>query len=77
MVRKPTLSGEILLDEFLEPMQISQTALAKHIEVDYKVINRIVSGHIIPLLRFIFLRRIQSIDTEQSLSKTRRRDFNI
>ncbi len=45
MTRKPTLPGEILLEEFLEPMQISQTALAKHIEVDYKVINRIVNGH--------------------------------
>lgn len=45
MARKPTLPGEILREEFLEPMQISQAALAKHIEVDYKVINRIVNGH--------------------------------
>lgn len=45
MARKPTLPGEILLEEFLEPMQISQATLAKHIEVDYKVINRIVNGH--------------------------------
>ena len=44
MARKPTLPGEILLEEFLEPMQISQAALAKHIEVDYKVINRVVNG---------------------------------
>lgn len=45
MTRKPTLPGEILLEEFLLPMDLSQAALAKHIEVDYKVINRIVNGH--------------------------------
>ncbi len=45
MARKPTLPGEVLLEEFLEPLQLSQAALAKHIEIDYKVINRIVNGH--------------------------------
>ncbi|MFW7377499.1 MAG: HigA family addiction module antitoxin [Oligoflexus sp.] len=45
MTRTPTSPGEILLEEFLEPLQLSQAALAKHIEVDYKVINRIVNGH--------------------------------
>lgn len=44
MARKPTLPGEVLLKEFLEPMRLTQAALAKHIDVDYKVINRIVNG---------------------------------
>ena len=45
MARNPTMPGEILLEEFLAPMGISQAALAKHIAVDYKVINRMVNGH--------------------------------
>jgi addiction module HigA family antidote len=45
MSRKPTSPGKILLEEFLEPMQISQATLAKYIEVDYKVVNRIVNEH--------------------------------
>ena len=44
MARKPTLPGEVLLEEFLDPMNLSQAALAKHINVDYKVVNRIVNG---------------------------------
>ncbi len=34
--------GEILLEEFLKPMQLSQTALAKAIEVPPRRINEIV-----------------------------------
>ena len=45
MTRKPTIPGEILLEEFLIPMGLTQATLAKHIDVDYKVINRIVNGH--------------------------------
>lgn len=45
MARKPTVPGEVLLEDFLVPMELSQSALAKHIDVDYKVINRIVNGH--------------------------------
>jgi len=41
--RKPTSPGEILLEEFLKPMNLKQTALAKHIGCDWKVINRIVN----------------------------------
>ena len=43
--RKPTSPGEILYEEFLVPLGISQKALADHIACDYKVINRIVNGH--------------------------------
>lgn len=41
--RKPTSPGEILLEEYLKPLGISQKELADHIHCDYKVINRIVN----------------------------------
>ena len=41
--RKPTTPGEILREEFLVPLKITQSALAKHIGCDVKVINRIVN----------------------------------
>jgi addiction module HigA family antidote len=42
MTRKPTSPGEILHEEFLTPMGLTQKQLADHISVDLKVINRIV-----------------------------------
>ena len=42
--RKPTTPGEILREEFLRPLNISQRLLAGHIGCDFKVINRIVNG---------------------------------
>lgn len=42
--RKPTLPGEILSEEFLKPLNITQRELAEHIAVDIKVINRLVNG---------------------------------
>lgn len=42
-MRKPTSPGEILAEEFLKPMGLTQGALAKHIDCDVKVINRIVN----------------------------------
>jgi antitoxin HigA-1 len=44
LMRKPTSPGEILAEEFLKPMNLTQGALAKHIGCDVKVINRIVNG---------------------------------
>lgn len=41
--RKPTSPGEILLEEFLKPLGLTQKALAAHIGCDYKVINRIIN----------------------------------
>lgn len=41
--RKPTSPGEILREEFLKPMQITQRELAHHAGCDIKVINRIVN----------------------------------
>ncbi len=43
--REPTTPGEILLEEFLKPASISQTAFARHIGCDIKTINRLVNGH--------------------------------
>jgi antitoxin HigA-1 len=41
--RKPTSPGEILQEEFLTPLKLTQKELADHIKCDVKVINRIVN----------------------------------
>lgn len=43
-IRKPTTPGEILQEEFLTPLGLTQQALANHVGCDVKVINRIVNG---------------------------------
>lgn len=42
--RKPTSVGEILKEEFLVPLAMSQKKLADHVGCDVKVINRLVNG---------------------------------
>jgi antitoxin HigA-1 len=42
--RVPTHPGEILLEEFLKPMAMSQVALARHVGVPLQRINEIVRG---------------------------------
>jgi antitoxin HigA-1 len=42
--RPPTHPGEMLLEEFLDPMQLSQRDLAQAIAVPYQRINEIVNG---------------------------------
>ena len=42
--RIPTHPGEMLLEEFLTPMGITQRDLADNIEVPYQRINEIVNG---------------------------------
>ncbi|MFY7992568.1 MAG: HigA family addiction module antitoxin [Bacteriovoracaceae bacterium] len=42
--RKPTSPGEILNQEYMKPLGLTQKALADHIEVDIKVINRLING---------------------------------
>ena len=42
--RKPTTPGEILNEEFMKPLSLTQKALAEHINVDIKVINRLING---------------------------------
>lgn len=43
MNRKPTSPGEILLEEFLVPLEMTQKELSDHLGCDYKVINRIIN----------------------------------
>ncbi len=42
--RRPTGPGEILKEEFLLPLDLTQKVLADHLEVDIKVINRLING---------------------------------
>ena len=42
--RKPTAPGEILSEEFLKPLEMTQKQLADHLGCDIKVINCIVNG---------------------------------
>ena len=42
--RKPTTPGEILREEFLLPLGMTQGQLAGHLGCDLKVINRIING---------------------------------
>jgi addiction module HigA family antidote len=45
MLRSPTTPGEILKEEFLVPLRMTQSELALHLNCDVKVINRIINGH--------------------------------
>ena len=42
--RIPTHPGEILLEEFLKPLGITQVAFAKHTEVPLQRVNEIIRG---------------------------------
>jgi addiction module HigA family antidote len=42
--RIPTHPGEVLLEEFLIPMNISQVTLAKHLGIPIQRVNEIVRG---------------------------------
>jgi len=42
--REPTSPGEILSEEFMNPLKLTQKQLADHIGCDIKVINRIING---------------------------------
>jgi len=42
--RQPTHPGIILLEEFLKPMAMSQTELAKAINVPYQRVNDLING---------------------------------
>ncbi len=46
MRRKPTHPGEILAEEFLKPLELTQKRLAEHLGCDIKVVNRIVNRKI-------------------------------
>lgn len=42
--RIPTHPGEILLEEFLKPLRLSQVQLAEHLDIPVQRINEIVKG---------------------------------
>ena len=42
--RQPTTPGEILREEYLAPLAMTQKQLADHLGCDLKVVNRIVNG---------------------------------
>ena len=42
--RPPTHPGEMLLEEFLKPLRMTQTDLAERIRVSYPRVNEIVNG---------------------------------
>ncbi len=42
--RTPTHPGEILLEEFLKPLGVSQVALAEHLGIPTQRINEIIRG---------------------------------
>lgn len=44
IMREPTGPGEILQEEYLTPLGLTQKQFADHIGCDVKVINRIVNG---------------------------------
>jgi addiction module HigA family antidote len=42
--RPPTHPGEMLLEEFLKPLNMSQSALARHLGWPYARLNEIING---------------------------------
>lgn len=42
--RIPSHPGEILLEDFLKPLELTQVALAEHLEVPVQRINELVKG---------------------------------
>ena len=42
--RPPSHPGEILLEEFLKPLGITQTALAEKLDIPIQRVNTIISG---------------------------------
>ncbi|MSP14174.1 MAG: addiction module antidote protein, HigA family [Chloroflexi bacterium] len=42
--RPPTHPGEMLLEEFLKPMSLTQRGLAEAIHVSYQRVNEIING---------------------------------
>ncbi len=55
-MRKPITPGEILLEEYLKPMKISQNAMARAIGVAPRAVNEIVLGKrsITPKMSILF-----------------------
>lgn len=43
--RPPTHPGEMLLEEFLKPLGMTQSELAERIHVSYPRVNEVINGH--------------------------------
>ena len=43
-IKNPPHPGEVLLEDFLKPMGVSQNAFANHIKVPFRRVNEIVNG---------------------------------
>ncbi len=43
-IRKPTPPGEMLKEEFLIPLALTQRQFAEHIDVEIKTINRLINN---------------------------------
>jgi len=80
--RVPTHPGEVLLEEFLVPLGLSQVALAEHLEISLQRINEIVRGKrgISPETAWLFAEAFGTtpefwltLQTNHDLAKTRPR----
>lgn len=45
VIKNPVNPGEMLVEEFLKPLNLTQKAFADHIGVDIKTVNRLIKGH--------------------------------
>ena len=45
VIKNPVSPGEMLDEEFLKPLSLTQKAFASHIGVDTKTVNRVIKGH--------------------------------
>jgi addiction module HigA family antidote len=45
IIKNPVTPGEMLVEEFLKPLTLTQKAFANHIHVDIKTVNRVIKGH--------------------------------
>jgi addiction module HigA family antidote len=43
-IRKPTPVGEMLNEEFLKPLGLTQKEFAEHLDMEVKAINRLING---------------------------------
>lgn len=44
VIKNPVFPGEMLSEEFLKPLKLTQKAFADHIGVDIKTVNRLIKG---------------------------------
>ena len=60
--RIPTHPGEILLEEFLKPMKLTQSAFSRHIGIPLQRVNEIVRGKrgVTPESAWLFARALKT-----------------